>query len=244
MFAYIYIMNNTTIILKVKERLNKLDSQDFTNIPTWQILEAFNKSQVEWVRRNTKGQNSQQQGDESSTSEIEDLQILIPNPLPLTFVDKGIYYQSDVSEWPSDFLRYKRLSLMATKYCCDKPKRFTCYLAEEANVDIYLNDVNRKPDYAWSQTFFTLTGNKLNLYHEHRFDISKCSLIYYRQPNRIQILGVVDAYTGSASLVEVSCEFGDDLIELLIIEATGVLAGDIEAIIQMQRSTQEEQKNN
>jgi hypothetical protein len=43
-------MLNSTIQIKVKERLNKLDSQDYDNINCWQISEAFNKAQVEWVR--------------------------------------------------------------------------------------------------------------------------------------------------------------------------------------------------
>jgi hypothetical protein len=42
-------MNNITIQLKVKERLNKLDSQDFDNLQAWQIIEAFNKGQVDMV---------------------------------------------------------------------------------------------------------------------------------------------------------------------------------------------------
>ena len=40
-------MLNSTIIIKVKQRLNKLDSQDYDNLETWQIIEAFNKGQVE-----------------------------------------------------------------------------------------------------------------------------------------------------------------------------------------------------
>ncbi len=44
-------MNNATIQLKIQQRLNKLASNDFDNIECWQIVEAFNKGQVSWCRR-------------------------------------------------------------------------------------------------------------------------------------------------------------------------------------------------
>ena len=50
-------MNNNTIQIKIKERLNKLDSLDYDNIECWQIVEAFNKTQIEWCRRQLHGGN-------------------------------------------------------------------------------------------------------------------------------------------------------------------------------------------
>ena len=48
---------NATIEIKVKERLNKLSSNDYDNLECWQIIEAFNKAQVEWCRRQLHGYN-------------------------------------------------------------------------------------------------------------------------------------------------------------------------------------------
>jgi hypothetical protein len=48
-------MNNQTLLIKLKQRLNKLDSKDFDNIQCWQFVEAFNKAQLEWCRRNLHG---------------------------------------------------------------------------------------------------------------------------------------------------------------------------------------------
>ena len=56
-------MLNSTILIKVKQRLNKLDSQDYINVEAWQILEAFNKAQVDWCRRNLHGTNTTKEGD-------------------------------------------------------------------------------------------------------------------------------------------------------------------------------------
>ena len=76
-------MNNTTLQLKIKQRLNKLDSQDYDNFECWQIVEAFNKGQVEWVRRQIQGTNITKTGDEQTRMRISDLQILLKTELLL-----------------------------------------------------------------------------------------------------------------------------------------------------------------
>jgi hypothetical protein len=80
-------MLNSTIVIKVKQRINKLDSQDYDNIECWQIVEAFNKAQVEWSRRQLHGLNIVKEGDEQSTRRKDDLQVLLMND-PITMTDK------------------------------------------------------------------------------------------------------------------------------------------------------------
>ena len=70
-------MNNNTLQLKIKQRLNKLDSNDYDNIEKWQIVEAFNKAQKDWCRRQLHGTNQKSEGDEQSIRRIDDLQILL-----------------------------------------------------------------------------------------------------------------------------------------------------------------------
>ena len=70
-------MNNTTLQIKFKQRLNKLASNDYDNIECWQIVEAFNKAQVEWCRRQLHGNNMYKEGDEASKRRVDDLQPLL-----------------------------------------------------------------------------------------------------------------------------------------------------------------------
>ena len=72
-------MNNNTLLIKLKQRLNKLDSQDYDNIECWQFIEAFNKAQIEWCRRNLHGGNMYKEGDELSKRRMEHQQIHILN---------------------------------------------------------------------------------------------------------------------------------------------------------------------
>jgi len=70
-------MQNSVLTIKIKQRLNKLDSNDYDNIECWQIVEAFNKAQVEWSRRQLHGINILKEGDEQSTRRKDDLQVLL-----------------------------------------------------------------------------------------------------------------------------------------------------------------------
>lgn len=233
-------MTNDTIQLKVKQRINKLASNDYDNIMPWQIIEAFNKAQVDWCRRNLQGTNMSKQGDESSKRRIDDLQILLKEE-KLAMVKKDMYYISPTL--PSDYFEFKRVSSKATTDCCPE-RQMTVYLTEEANIDLTLRDVNKKPSFSWGETVCTFAGNKLKIYTNGEFDIVDAVLVYYKQPRKIQIKGISDPYTGQVSLVDVECEFKDDLVEVLIDECVKILAGDLEDMTANQIANNSVETNN
>lgn len=233
-------MNNATLQLKIKQRLNKLASNDYDNIECWQIVEAFNKAQVDWCRRNLHGLNVVQEGDEQSTRRIDDLQVLLYTA-PIVLNQKVKYYES--VDLPVNYFQWKRLSITASDNCCDN-RSFVVYLAEQANVDELLRDKNKKPSFEWAETFATLKNNKVQIYTNDEFLISKAELTYYRQPTKIEILNCVDPYTQQVSTVDVECEFKDDMVELFIDETVKILAGDIELFNQYQRAQQSVEGNN
>lgn len=232
-------MLNSTITIKMKQRLNKLDSQDFDNITCWQIVEAFNKAQVEWTRRQLHGINLTKEGDEGSTRRKDDLQILLET-LKLSTTDKEYYYTASL---PQDYLQWKRVDVITRKECCDK-RPMMVYLAEEGNLRELLRDKAKQPSFEWGETFATLKGGNVNIYTNNEFDIDQADLIYYRQPVKIQIQGCVDPYTNLASTSEIQSEFKDDIIELMIDEAVSILAGDIESGNQFSRGTETAERNN
>ena len=233
-------MNNSILQLKIKQRLNKLASNDYENLEGWQIIEAFNKAQIEWVRRQLHAGNVYREGDEGSKRRIDDLQLLLLQ-VPLFGTQTLLYFESNLL--PLDYLEYKRVSTFAKTECC-KPETMTVYLAEEANVDELLDDQFRTPSYEWGETFCTLMGNKIRIYTNSQFDVVNPTLTYYRKPRYIQIANVVDPYTGLVSAADVTCEFKDDIVELLIDETASIIAGDIESANQFARGTQNAERNN
>lgn len=80
-------MNNNLLQIKIKQRLNKLDSLDYDNLECWQIAEAFNKAQIEWTRRQMYGMNIRKEGAEQSSGLVDDLQKLMKSEL-LTMTQK------------------------------------------------------------------------------------------------------------------------------------------------------------
>lgn len=233
-------MLNSTILLKVRQRLNKLDSQDYDNIEDWKIVEAFNKGQVDWCRRNLHGLNIVKEGDEQSTRRIDDLQVLLETVSP-SMSNRQTFYEGNL---PTDYLQWKRVSCKAVDKCCPDPRPMVIYLAEVANVDELLRDKNKKPSFEWAETFVTMQGDKLQIYTNDEFEIVQTQLIYYRQPTRIEINGVQDPYTLITPTADVISEFKDDLVELFIDECAKIIAGDIESMNQLQRQTQATESNN
>jgi hypothetical protein len=233
-------MLNQTILLKVRQRLNKLDSQDYDNIEDWKIVEAFNKGQVDWCRRNLHGLNIVKEGDEQSTRRIDDLQILLET-VDLNMTNRQSFYEGNL---PLNYLQWKRVSCKASDPCCPKPRPMVIYLAEVANVDELLRDKNKKPSFEWAETFVTMQTDKLQIYTNGEFAIVDPKLTYYRQPVRIEIAGVQDPYTLTTPAVDTISEFKDDLVELFVDECAKIIAGDIESMNQVQRQSQATESNN
>lgn len=236
-------MNNTTLQLKVRERLNKLASNDFDNIQCWQIVEAFNKGMIEWCRKNLHGINITKEGDEQSTSRIDDLQrLLTPASYP-ALANRQTFYET-VLERPADYLRFKRISANAVNECCPDPRPLVVYLAADANTDILLRDKYKKPSFEFAETFANFVGNKMRIYTNGEFVVQDFVLTYYRLPKKIEIKGCKDPYTAITPVTDVVCEFSDDLTEVFIDEAVDILAGDIGDINTKNIGSQRVENNN
>lgn len=233
-------MTNDALQIKLKQRLNKLDSQDYDNIECWQMVEAFNKVQLEWCRRQLHGGNPYKEGDEMSKRRIDDLQILLKE-LPLTGNVEDRFFEA--TNFPPNYLEYKRISTGAVTDCCTEPRTMTCYLAEEANVELILRDTLKNPNFDWGETFCTLIDNNIRIYKTD-FDIANPVLTYYRKPVYIQIVGCVDPYTSQTSIIDVQCEFKDDIVELMLDETASLIAGDINEVNQYTRGSQSAERSN
>lgn len=233
-------MENNTLLIKLKQRLNKLDSNDYDNIECWQFIEAFNKAQIEWCRRNLHGGNMYKEGDELSKKRIDDLQPLLIE-LSLTGNQTDTYFETN--NFPLDqYLEFKRVSTQAKDDCCN-PRSMTVYLSEEANVPLLLRDPLKNPNFDWGETFCTMLNNTIRIYRKD-FDIINPVLTYYRKPTLIQIEGCVNPYTGQVSTTNVNSEFKDDLVEVILDDTAALIAGDIENTYQQQRGTQAAERNN
>lgn len=233
-------MLNSTILIKVKERINKLDSQDYDNIECWKIVEAFNKGQVEWCRRQLVGTNILKQGDEQSKRRVDDLQVLLVTA-DAVVTPRDVYSEFDI---PGDYFEYKKIDIGTSTPECATERPMVVYQAEEVNVPVLLRDENKKPSFDWGETFATLVGNTARIYTNGEFSVNSAEIMYYRQPILIQVAGCADPYSTVISTTDVECEFKDDIVELLIDDCAKILAGDIESLNQKSINEQNAEKNN
>lgn len=234
-------MNNNLLQLKIKQRLNKLASMDYDNIEVWQMMEAFNKAQVEWVRRQVHGSNATREGDEQTRQRIDDLQILL-TAHKLEGKMHPTFFESNLL--PFDYMSFKRVSTQAVSECCQEPRTMDIYLAEEADADLLLTDNLKGPSFEWAESFCTLFGRRVRIYKTKDYEYVNPKLIYYRFPRDVKFLGTVNPETNDIVIADVTCEFKDDIVEILIDETAAILAGDIEAVTQYQRGTQNAERNN
>jgi len=231
-------MQASLVQIKVKERINKIDSADYDNIECWQIREAFNKAQIEWVRRQIHGKNDTQEGDEESSMRVNDLQRLL-KPATLEVRQNGVYFEA--KSLPTDFLYIKRVTPKVSCHKC-KGKDIKSTLREEANVDEYLQDWSLQPSFEFEETFHTMVNNTIRVYANNEFDIESIKLTYYRYPRNIDFGNCL--HMDNTSGTQVDPEFSDDVVELLIDDTVSILAGDIENPNAMQITKQRSEINN
>lgn len=231
-------MEAALVFIKIKQRINKMDSADYDNIECWQAREAFNKAQIEWVRRQVHGKNDTQEGDEETRQRVDDLQKL------LTFQDlkvrkNGLYFE--LKELPPNYLYLKRVTPTVNHGKCTG-KKIKSDLREEANVDEYLQDYSMSPSFEFEQTFHTMINNTIRVYSNNQFDVPEIRVTYYRKPIEINF-GTCINLDGTSG-PDVDPELKDDIVELIIDDAVAILAGDIESPNALQISKQRSENNN
>lgn len=228
-------MTNQLIQVKIQQRLNKLGSSDYPNLECWMMAEAFNKAQDAWVRRQLEGINQTKTTAEGSIRRIDDLQVLLTTWID-TWTVNDQYVESN--HYPSNYLGWCRISASAQDECKDCPPRpLVIFMGNEADVDIYLADLDRQPSYDWATTFATLAGNRFKIWTAGDFDVVDQVVLYYRNPVHIQIANCTNPDTGIYSTTDILCELPDSVIEVVIDEAAGILAGDIDALQKQQTLT-------
>ena len=210
---------------KIDLRLNKSASNDYDNIWSYAKQEAYSKATLEWVRRQKRGKNQTQEGDEESDARVDDLQVLLKIE-PLKVRDKGFYVETE--KIPQDYLYYKRLTPIVSKGKCSRVI-IQSSLREESNVDA----LKTFPSFEFEETFHTIINNRIHLYHNKEFEVDNVQLTYYRKPK-----------TYDFKKLDTIIEFKDDVCELIIDEACKILASDIESPNQKALAEQRVELNN
>ena len=117
------MISSLDIALKIRQRLNKADTQDDENLPIYVIVEAYNKGQLNIVNKLSSKNNTYKTGVESTIFRIDDLQCLINSELKtLSTVKKSDHYLTELL--PDDYLRYIRTFCIGKVPNCNSKEIF------------------------------------------------------------------------------------------------------------------------
>jgi hypothetical protein len=214
-------MDNNTLQIEIKQRLNKLDSKNYDNLEPWVIANAVNRAQLMFVKSRLKQP-------EIDGATIEDLQPLLKT-VPLSGTNFTNFYET--GGVPSDYLRRSRLYANIIEEGCD-PKLLRIYFLENSNTSFYQNDKLLGPSKVWAETFATMQENKFIIYTNNLFTIDTPKLTYYRYPQKVEINGSINIETGLNYTADQICEFTDDAVYEIIDIAITTIAGSIESFNQ------------
>lgn len=230
-------MTPQLVLIKLRLRLNKLHSQDYDNIEDWKAIEAVNKAQLEWYRRQVQGYNKRQEGAEEDRTSVDDLQQFLIEK-KITGVNKKQFFLSNTL--PTNYLWYKKIIPLCKKGECQGTPIESTFV-EEANVTTYLFDWSMKPSFEWRETFHTLIGNQIRVYTGDEFEVENILLTYYRKPQAVDVAGYT--HEDATASKDSDLEFKDDVAELILDDAASILAADVEYFNQSQITAQRSDKN-
>lgn len=182
----------------VQETLNKLNSDSSQNIPKTTFVTAFNAVQMQWVEDRVKVAEL----DKVRIDEIQQLAV----QTELSLKKEDLYYYAEL---PSNY--YHIIRAYGNIGECS----LNIWPAREGDVNVLLNDAFWTPSKEWGETFHTLVDNKLRIYHNNQFTLSKVNLIYFRYPININMADGFEDVDGNQT-VDVDPEFlGSSIIEIL-----------------------------
>lgn len=232
-------MDVDSILLKIKLRLNKLDSQDYDNLEVWQLLELYNRAQLLFTRQNLHGLNIIREGDEASKRRIDDFNRLLKNESLLYTIKDGKLITHPL---PDDYMVFKRLTIKACNECCDKD--INVYLVKSANENIIKNNSLYNCSFEWGETYTISEGNKFIIDVSCLNEVEDVILTYYRYPVNVEKTGHFNIYTKAISVNDVGSEFTLDTTELIIELACQMAGSDIQDGDIYQMRNQNYQNNN
>lgn len=224
-------MNSKIAIQRIKQGIEKQDTNSYANFTNWDFEDALNKGLSDWFRRQNHGTNAYREGEEESEMRVDDLQVFLTEK-KMAVTNYKIY--SDSIKLPSNYRYYNKLSLITSKGDC-KNVLLPSKLVENSNTDELLADWTSSPSFEFEQAFHSMLSNKFRLFHNDEFEIEYIKLSYYRAPQLIKC---------DNSSMDLSWEIKDDVAELIIDEAIKNLAGNIEHSTATQLAKTRVEENN
>jgi hypothetical protein len=182
-------MSTPEVVYQYKLEVNKLDSQDFIDLPLPTILGVLNKTILGYVNAIHGIDNIYRQGVESFQRRIDDLQVLTINDLPdIIYINEGTNIYTGTL--PSNYLHLLRSYSLATKdLCIDRALRNIIYSHDELNDILITKDPFKYPSFEWQELPINISSGKIYAYTDGSFIPTVLHIEYLKIPTEIDIAG-------------------------------------------------------
>ena len=114
---------------------------------------------------------------------------------------------------PEDYFDFSNVYGKADKGKCKNKTMFLFEIKDENRHEI-LQDVNNKPSFNYREAPYTLSNNRVKIYTDSEFKITKIYLSYYRYPKQIELKDYNDPEQGFK--VGADPEFDDRIVDRII----------------------------
>lgn len=161
-------------IVRLREKTNRNNIHDNIDIDNNRALQLLNESQYKYVRWILDSKNQE---------DIRRIQFLLQ---PKKLKESKTTSNSSSFSLPDDWFDTSQLEVSAKSGDCTDTI-FT-WEVKTQNIPELLADENNKPSFYYRETFYNLEDNSIKLYTDN-FTIGGVNLIYYRYPNKIDIVG-------------------------------------------------------
>lgn len=216
-----------------KQKLNKIDSQQYRNLKVPEIDWKLNEALYLFVKMIAEPRTSLVMGFERNQRTIDDIRALV---IPAKEINTETFKTNVVkAALPSDYLFHVRSKSVCTKEECtvEIPN-----IVEKHGED-FENDVFAKSSFEWREVNALFVGNNMHLFSDGTFAISKLLLDYIKKP--VYFHTAIDAAGGKYKLPDgetlledyQNCELPDalhgEIVDLAVLITTGDLISDYQA---------------
>lgn len=165
-------MNIKEMHYDFKMKLNKVDSQQYSNLLIPEIDWLLNEAQEYFIKMIAEPRIHTYQGFEKSQRNIDDIRVLVRNNHCSNVIN-------NVANLPEDYMFYISSYVDCTKGTC---ANINCNLKIRQHDDEFENSPFDKSSFEWRVVNGVFTENGIKLYDDGTFKINKICLNYIRKP--------------------------------------------------------------
>ena len=181
------------LVYRFKLEFDKLDSQDYPDVPLPQILTFLNKAIILYVQKCYGLNNNYNLGFEGDQKRIDDLSALVVKDEPQiqyqndSNIEEPRYYADISNLKKGKYLHLIRSLSYGDKGACKNRVLWNTQVTHD-ELDEVLVDPTRDPSFEWQEIPIVISQNKIYGYTDGTFKLNTLYIEYIKYPKEIDLI--------------------------------------------------------